>query len=223
MYIGILLFICLEQKNLAPSWQHWFGTDDLGRDLFCRVCLGTSISLALGLLAALIETMIGILWGALANRWMMRICDILSAIPPLLIAILLTAFLGAGFTTILLGITLVGWVNMARIVYGHLLQQRQREYVLAARMTGASSLRITLRHIIPNIRSSILATMALSVPAAIFLEAFLSFMGLGISAPYASLGSLIYEGIGAVYSYPWRFFIPSAIMVLLCICFKFET
>jgi ABC-type dipeptide/oligopeptide/nickel transport system permease subunit len=118
--------ICLAKKNLAPSWSYWFGTDDLGRDLFCRVCWGLRISLALAACVTLFETILGILWGSLAAyrwNWMIRFCDVLGALPSLLIVILLTAFLGAGFTTLFVGITLVGWVNPARIVYGTLLDQ----------------------------------------------------------------------------------------------------
>lgn len=217
--------IHLEKKNLPPSTEYWFGSDDLGRDLFCRTWWGARVSLTLGLTAALLDCLIGVFWGALAayvggwlDELLMRICDILYAIPSLLLVILLTALMGPGFKTILLAITLVGWINMARIVRAQILQIKEMDYVYAAKAFGASTLRIVSRHLIPNAIGPILATTALTIPTAIFLEAFLSFLGLGISAPYASWGSMIHEGIGAMQYYPWRLFVPAAAITVTMFC-----
>ena len=217
--------IHLEQKNRSPCKEYWFGSDDLGRDLFCRTCWGARVSLTFGITAALLDCIIGVFCGALAaylggwvDELLMRICDILYAIPSLLIVILLTALIGPGFKTILISISLVGWINMARIVRAQILQLKEMDYVHAAKALGASTLHILSRHLIPNAISPILVTMTLTIPSAIFLESFLSFLGLGISAPYASWGSMINEGIGAMQFYPWRLFIPAAAITTTIFC-----
>jgi oligopeptide transport system permease protein len=219
----------LEKKNLAPCWEYWFGSDDLGRDLFCRLWWGVRISLFLSLCAAWIEGLVGLLWGSIAayaGGWvdeiLMRICDLLGSIPSLLIAILCTSLLGSGFSSVLLSLVLVRWINLARIMRAKILQIKQMDYITSAKMMGASSVRIIAKHMLPNATSAIIPSLALSISTSIVQEAFLSVLGLGITAPYTSLGGLIYEGINAMPFYPWRFLIPSFIMVLLC-SFRLET
>lgn len=208
--------IHLELKNQAPSAEFWFGTDELGRDLFTRVWWGARISLFIGITAALIDAGIGVLWGAIAGyargkteEVMMRVCDILNSIPYLLIVILLTVIRGTGIFTILIAMTLTGWINMARIVRAQILQVGQTEFIAAAKVLGASPLRILFRHLIPNAMGPIIATMTLTVPTAIFTEAFLSFLGLGVQAPVASWGVMVSDGISAMRYYPWRLFFPA--------------
>ncbi len=150
----------------------------------------------------------------------MRICDILHTIPSLLMVILLTVYMGSGLKTIFIALALIGWINMARITRSQLLQIKESEYVLAAKAIGASAPRIILRHLIPNALGPILATMTLTIPAAIFLEAFLSFLGLGLQAPYASWGVMINDGIGAMEFYPWRLFFPSILITLTMLSFN---
>lgn len=211
--------IHLELKNHAPCSQFWFGTDELGRDLFTRVWWGARISLFIGVTAALIDATIGVIWGAAAAYFggkteeaMMRFCDVLHAIPYLLIVILLTVIRGTGIFTILIAMTLTGWINMARIVRGQMLQIQQTDFVAAAQTMGASNFRILFRHLIPNAMGPIIAAMTLTVPTAIFTEAFLSFLGLGVQAPIASWGVMVSDGVSAMRYYPWRLFFPAGMI-----------
>ncbi|PIS02837.1 MAG: diguanylate cyclase [Chlamydiae bacterium CG10_big_fil_rev_8_21_14_0_10_42_34] len=215
--------IQLELKNTAPCLKFWFGTDELGRDMFTRVWWGARISLFVGITAALIDMIVGILWGSIAayiggkaEELMMRVCDILHAIPYLLIVILLTVIRGSGIVTILIAMTLTGWINMARICRSQVLQLKQNDYITAARALGASPVRILFRHLLPNAMGPIIAAMTLTIPTAIFTEAFLSFLGLGIQAPAASWGVMLNDGVSAMRYYPWRLFFP-AIMITLTI------
>lgn len=219
--------INLSMKNLPPSATYWFGSDDLGRDIFCRAWWGARISLSIGIAAALLDGAIGVVWGAVAayfggwiDELMMRICDILHTIPALLMVILLTVYMGSGLKTIFIALALIGWINMARITRSQILQIKESDYVLAAKAVGAGASRIVMRHLIPNALGPILATMTLTIPAAIFLEAFLSFLGLGLQAPYASWGVMINEGIGAMEFYPWRLFFPSILITLTMLSFN---
>ena len=219
--------IHLELKNHPPSFQFWFGSDELGRDLFTRVCWGARISLFIGIAAALLDLAIGVLWGSIAafaggklEELMMRICDILYAIPYLLVVILLTVIRGSGIGTILIAMTCTGWINMARIVRGQILQIKELDYISAAIAIGASPSRILLRHLIPNAMGPIIAAVTLTVPTAIFTEAFLSFLGLGIQAPAASWGVMVNDGLSAMRYYPWRLIAPSVMITLTMLSFN---
>ena len=151
---------------------------------------------------------------------MMRVCDVLNTIPTLLMVLLLTVYMGSGLKTILIALGLFGWINMARIARAQILQIKQSDYVLAAKAVGASTSRIVLRHLIPNALGPILATVTMTIPAAIFTEAFLSFLGLGLQAPMSSWGVMINEGIGAMEFYPWRLFFPSILITLTMFSFN---
>lgn len=206
----------LANKNLAPSLSHWFGTDDLGRDLFTRTWYGARISLAIGIAAALIDLFIGMLWGGIAalaggrvDTIMMRIADILYALPYLMVVTLLILIFKPGLVSIILALTIIGWITMARIVRGQLMQLKTQEYILAARALGASFPRILLRHLLPNALGPIIVTLTLTIPSAIFVEAFLSFLGLGVQAPIASWGAMANDGLAAMRYYPWRLFFPA--------------
>lgn len=216
----------LALKNTSPSFQFWFGSDDLGRDVFTRVCYGARISLFVGFTAAIIDVSIGILWGGMAGLFggyvdelMMRIADILFAIPYLLIAILMMVVLGSGILSIILAITIMGWITMARIVRGQVLVIKEMEYVLAAKALGANFLHILLKHVLPNATGPILITLTLTIPSAIFAEAFLSFLGLGIQAPIASWGTMASESLSALQYYPWRLFFPAFFISLTMLSF----
>ncbi len=213
--------IHLELKNTPPGSQFWFGSDELGRDIFTRVWWGARISLFIGFAAALIDTILGVLWGSIAayyggkiDELMMRCADILYAIPYILVVILLTVIRGTGIQTILIAMTLTGWISMARISRGQILQIKQLDYISAAHAIGASSVRILFRHLIPNAIGPIIATMTLTIPMAIFTEAFLSFLGLGVQAPATSWGTMISDGVGAMRYYPWRLIFPSLMITL---------
>ena len=217
----------LPLKNTSPNRTFWFGTDELGRDLFTRIWWGARISLFVGVTAAFIDMIVGVLYGAFAGmvggkteEFMMRLSDILYSLPNLLIVILLMVIMKPGMTTILIALTITGWINMARIVRSQILQIKQNEFVLAARMLGASRWRLLFRHLIPNCIGSIVTTMTLTIPSAIFTEAFLSFLGLGIQAPIASWGTMASDGLSALRYYPWRLFFPAGFISASMLAFN---
>lgn len=217
----------LAGKNKKPSAEHWFGTDDLGRDVFVRVWYGARISLEVGFAAAFIDLIIGVIWGGLAGFYggrvdeiMMRIADILYAIPYLLVVILLMVVLEPGVGTIIIALTITGWIGMARIVRGQILQLKAQEFVLAARSLGADNNRLIFKHLIPNSLGPIIVTLSLTVPTAIFAESFLSFIGLGVSAPVASWGTMSNEGLSAMKYYPWRLMFPALFISITMLAFN---
>lgn len=217
----------LKLKNLSPSLKFWFGTDELGRDIFCRTWWGARISLTVGILAAIIDLIIGVLFGTISaliggrtDEIMMRICDILSSIPYTLTVILLMVVLGPGLITIIIALSITGWINMARILRSHILQIKELDFIKAAYVLGASKSRIIFRHLIPNSLGPILVTMTLTIPSAMFTEAFLSFLGLGVQAPKASWGVMINDSLAALRYYPWRLFFPAIIMTFTMIGFN---
>lgn len=219
--------IDLTIKNHPPSLQHWFGTDDLGRDLFIRVWYGARISLFIGIMAAIIDLFLGMLWGGIAalaggktDEYMMRFADILYSIPSLLVVISIMVVLGPGLHTILIAMTVLGWITMARVVRGQLLQIKQQGYVLAAYALGASFWRVLFKHMLPNAMGPIIVTLTLTIPSAIFTEAFLSYLGLGIQAPIPSWGSMASDAVAALEYYPWRLFFPAGLICLTMLAFN---
>lgn len=209
----------LALKNHPPSLRYWFGTDDLGRDIFIRTCWGARISLFIGITAATIDLAIGVLWGGLAahvggkvDALLMRVADILYALPYLLVVIMLMVVMGSGLIPIIVALTFTGWIGMARIVRGQILQLKQQEYILAAIALGAGSGRVLFKHLIPNAMGPIIVTMTFTIPVAIFTEAFLSFLGLGVQAPMASWGTMASDGLPAMRYYPWRLFFPALLI-----------
>jgi oligopeptide transport system permease protein len=218
----------LEKANLPPDSEHWFGTDNLGRDILVRVLYGARISLAIGIVASSINLIIGVIYGGISGFFggridsiMMRIVDILYSIPVLLYVILLMVVLEPGLTNIFIALGIAYWLRMARIVRGQILSIKELEYVLAARTIGAGHWRILFRHLIPNSMGPIIITMTLAIPEAIFTEAFLSFIGLGVSAPMASWGVLASEGITSLRSYPFQLFFPAAAISITMLAFNF--
>ncbi len=218
----------LMEANQAPSAQHWFGTDNLGRDLFIRVLYGARISLAIGIVASFINLTIGVIYGGIAgmlggrvDRIMMNIVDVLYGIPVLLYVILLMVLLKPGLMNIFIALGIAYWLGMARIVRGQILSLKEQEYVLAARTMGASNWRILSRHLIPGCMGPIIITMTLAIPEAIFTEAFLSFIGLGVAAPMASWGVLSSEGVTSLRSYPFQLFFPAMAISITMLAFIF--
>ncbi len=209
--------IDLASINLPPSMEHWFGTDDLGRDLFTRVALALRLSLAAGCSAALIDCFIGAVWGAGAamlggypDTIMMRLVDILASIPHSILAIVLLVIMGPGFATLLLAMVIAGWLTMARLMRAHTLTLMSKEYILSARLLGGGFFHIMRRHILSNSMGIIATSLLLTVPHAIFLESLLSFLGLGVPPPTPSLGGMVQESLAALPYYPWRLLIPAA-------------
>lgn len=218
----------LNETNRPPSADHWFGTDNLGRDLFIRVLYGARISLSIGIVASFINLTIGVIYGGIAgsfggrvDRIMMNIVDILYGIPVLLYVILLMVILMPGLTNIFIALGISYWLGMARIVRGQILSLKEQEYVLAARTIGANKWRILFYHLIPNSLGPIIITMTLAIPEAIFTEAFLSFIGLGVAAPMASWGVLASEGVASLRSYPFQLFFPAMAISITMLAFNF--
>jgi len=222
----------LDWQHLAvpPGLQasHWFGTDRLGRDLFVRTLHGVRISLLISLLASAVSLVIGVSWGALAgyvggrtDEWMMRFVDVLYSLPYLFIVIILTTLFDRGSLTVLLvAIGAVGWLTTARIVRGQTLTLKRREFVDAARATGVGVPGILARHIVPNLMGPVTVYATLTIPQMITFESFLSFLGLGVQEPLASLGSLINDGAQEMQSAPWMLVVPAVFLVTLLVCFN---
>ncbi|MEK3791963.1 ABC transporter permease [Paenibacillus sp. FSL R7-0204] len=217
----------LLSTNKPPSSDHWFGTDDLGRDIFVRTWYGARISLIVGLAAAAIDLFIGVIYGGIMGYFggrvdniMNKISEILYSIPYLLVVILLLVVLEPSLGTIILALTITGWITMSWIVRGEIMQLKNREFVLASRSMGAGSKRLLFKHLLPNAVGPIIVTITLSVPNAIFAEAFLSFLGLGVQAPIASLGSMISDSLTGWMYYPWRFLFPAILISLTMLSFN---
>jgi oligopeptide transport system permease protein len=205
-----------SQMDGAPNPLHWFGTDTLGRDMWARVWIGARVSLAIGFLAASLNGLIGVCVGGVSGYFggrldmvIMRVIDVLSGIPSLIVAILVMVVLGAGIMPLVIAMIIVGWVGSARLVRGQVLQLKGQEFVLAARKLGASDARIIARHLIPNTIGLIITNVTMTVPYAIFNEAFLSFIGLGVQPPNASWGLLARYGAQSFRVAPWQLFIPA--------------
>jgi oligopeptide transport system permease protein len=218
----------LVMNNKPPSREHWFGTDNLGRDLLTRVLYGARISLTVGVLASLIALGIGVPYGAISgyiggrvDEIMMRFLEVLYGLPFQLYVILLMVVLGAGLQNVLSAIGIVYWLDMARIVRGEVLSLKEREFVLAAKTMGVNTWSIIFRHLVPNAMGPIIVTMTLMIPQAIFTEAFLSFIGLGVAAPMASWGALASDGYPAIRVAPWALLFPAGAISITMLAFNF--
>lgn len=211
----------MSLRNASPGAAHWFGTDKMGRDIFVRILFGARISLSVGCLAAIINLIIGTIYGGIAgyvggkvDLVMMRIVDIIYSVPSMLYIVLIMLIFGASVVSIMLGISITCWIDMARIVRQEVKSLKEQEFTTAAFVLGASPARILFKHLLINTMGQIIVTVTLMVPQAIFTEAWLSFLGVGISAPMASWGTLAQDARDMIMSYPMQTVYP---MLAICI------
>lgn len=202
-------------QNQGPSTAHWFGTDKFGRDIFVRTLYGARISLTIGFLAAFLNGVIGVLYGGFSgfiggriDLIMMRIVDVITSVPSLLYIILIMMFLGNNIQSILIALCLTYWTGTARQVRSQILTLKHQDFVLAARVIGENKFQILTNHLIPNSMGPIIVTITFLIPQAIFQEAFLSFLGIGIQVPMASWGTLANDAIPALFTQPYQMFFP---------------
>jgi len=212
----------------SPGGQHLLGTDMLGRDLLSRLLYGARVSLVVGFLSALTAVFIGMVYGAISgyiggsvDNWMMRFVDSVYALPDLLVIILISIWTGQGIVGICLALSLVSWVGVARVIRGEVLKLKEEAFVEAARAMGSSPLRIIFKHILPNTIGVLMVALTLRIPAVIFAESSLSFLGLGIQPPLASWGSLAHEGWLALRFYPHLLVFPGVAIFLTVLAFNF--
>lgn len=212
----------------SPDGGHIFGTDDLGRDLFVRTMLGIRVTLMVAVVASLVSLLIGVSYGAVAgyvggrtDTIMMRLVDALYAMPFIFFVILLMALFDRSLLLIFVAIGAVKWLDMARIVRGQTLSIKNREFVQAARLAGVPTPRVILRHIAPNLLGVVVVYVTLTIPQAILVESFLSFLGLGIQEPQTSLGTLVDAGVPHAESAAWLLLIPATLLAVILLCFNF--
>lgn len=217
----------VEDRNMGPSSEHWFGTDALGRDIFTRVWKGGRVSMLIGVLGALIVSVVGCIYGGVCAYFggnvdtvLMRILEILVSVPYLIVVILISLITESkGVGSILLALTITGWCGTARLVRGQVLQVRQQEFIMAAQALGVSSWKIITRHLIPNTIGVIIVSATFEIPGFIFSEAFLSYIGLGVQSPDTSWGAMASEAQGNLMFYPYQLFFPSLMIALTMLSF----
>lgn len=214
--------------NAAPSAEHIFGTDSLGRDIYVRTLIGGRISLMVGIMGAMVAVLIGTLYGATSgflggrvDRIMMRILEILYAIPFMFLVIVLVTFFGRNIMLIFVAIGAIAWLDMARIVRGQTLSLRGKEFIEAAHVCGVSKWKIITRHIVPNVLGIVVVYSTLLIPSMILTESFLSFLGLGVQEPMTSWGALLQEGANTMEIAIWQLGFPAAFMILTLFCFNY--
>ncbi|PTI06976.1 peptide ABC transporter permease [Staphylococcus xylosus] len=213
-------------KEAGVKENFWFGTDQLGRDLWSRTWQGAQVSLFIGVVAALLDIFIGVIYGAISGFFggrldnvMQRIIEIVASIPTLIVVILFVLIFEPSIWTIILAMAITGWIGMSRVVRGEFLKLKNQEFVLASKTLGASKFKLIFKHILPNTLGVIVVTSMFTVPNAIFFEAFLSFIGIGVPAPRTSLGSLVNEGRAMLLIHPHELFIPALVLSLLILFF----
>ena len=218
----------LMSMNQGPSWQHPCGTDQMGRDLFIRILYGARISLTIGLVAAAINFVIGVVYGGISgyiggrtDMIMMRIVDILTSLPSLLYIVLIMLLFGSNVGSVILALCFTSWIGTARVVRSEVMRLKFSEYVLAARLAGANTRQLLVSHLIPNAMGPIIVSTAFLIPNAIFSESFLSFLGIGIQAPMASWGTLANDAIPMMLSAPHQMLFPVLAICLTMFSFNF--
>ena len=218
----------LERQYKNPSLSgFWFGTDEFGRSMFDRVWVGTRVSLYIAALVTAMDIVVGMSYGAISGYYggrvdnvMQRIVEILVGIPILVVAILTMLILKPGILSLTIAIGLTGWTSSARLIRGQVLRLKEQEFFLASRSLGANTFRLISKHLIPNVLYIVIITLMYTVPSAVFFEAFLSFIGLGIQPPNASLGALINDGADQMRYYPYLLIYPAIVQCLITVCFR---
>jgi oligopeptide transport system permease protein len=217
----------IEYANQGPSKTHWFGMDELGRDIFVRIWVGGRVSMLIGLVGAFVSLLVGAVYGGVSGYFggvvddiMMRIVEVLVGIPYMIIVILVSISLGKGLASLIIALCITSWTGLARLVRGQVLQLKESEYVLAAQMLGSSPIKIVLKHLLPNTLSVIIVSLTFQVPGFIFSEAFLSFIGLGVQPPYTSWGAMASLGQQQMAYYPHELFFPAAAISLTMLAFN---
>ncbi len=217
-----------KQQILIHQRRYLFGTDSLGRDLLVRMIYGGQVSIVIGLVGAVTSVLIGIIVGALAgyiggkfDYLVTRFIDIMYSLPYMMVVIILMALLGAGIFNLFIALAFVSWLTVARVVRGQIISLKNSEFVEAARSIGAGTGRIVFRHLVPNTLGVIIVFTTLRIPSFILMEAFLSFLGLGVQAPFATWGSLLQDGVEGMDLYPWRLFFPAMAMVIFLFATNF--
>ena len=235
LYYGKTPYLVIDPDTLVIAkartlWNrsYLFGTDALGRDILTRLMYGTRVSLLVAFVAAGVNLILGIVYGGISGYFggqvdmaMMRVVDIISTIPLTLYVILIMVLMGAGLQSIMVALGTTYWVDMARVVRGQVLSLKQQEFVLAAKTIGSSAKTILLAHLIPNAMGSILVTVTMLIPSAIFMEAFLGFLGIGLQPPLASLGTMCNDATENLRTCPYQLFIPALVIVLIMFAFNF--
>lgn len=217
----------IELANQGPSKTHWFGLDDLGRDIFVRVWIGGRVSILIGLVGTIVSLIIGTIYGGVSGYFggivddiMMRIVEVIVGIPYMIVVILVSIVLEKGLTSLIIALCITSWTGLARLVRGQVLQLKESEYVLAAQVLDASPLRIILKHLLPNTMSVIIVNITFQVPGFIFAEAFLSFIGLGVQPPYTSWGAMAALGQQQMMYYPHELLFPAVAISLTMLAFN---
>lgn len=217
----------MRDSLAPPSWKHLFGTDRLGRDIFTRVLYGSQIALQIGVLIILVQGTIGITAGLVAGSFggimdtvIMRVVDVFLAFPILALALVISAVIGPGLYNVIIALGLAGWTNFARLVRGDVLNIRENDYIEAAKALGASKSRLILRHILPNVLSSIIVLASLTLPSAILLSAAMSFFGLGAQPPMPSWGATVADGRGYLLQAPWISTFPGLAILVTVLAFN---
>jgi oligopeptide transport system permease protein len=218
----------LERQYKTPSLSgFWFGTDEFGRSMFDRVWVGTRVSLYIAALVTVMDLGVGLTYGSVSGYYggkvdniMQRIVEILNGVPILIIAVLTLLIFKPGILSLTIAIGLTGWTSAARLIRGQVLRLKEQEFFLASRSLGASTFRLIIKHLIPNVFYIVIITLMYTVPTAVFFEAFLSFIGLGIQPPAASLGALISDGADQMRFYPYLLIFPAAVLVTITISFR---
>ena len=235
LYYGIKPYLIADPAtrviyDKAKVWNHSYilGTDSLGRDILTRLMYGTQVSLLVAVIAVVVNLVIGIVFGGISgyiggmvDTVMMRIVDIISPIPLTLYVILIMVLMGSGIKSIIVAIGTTYWVDMARVVRGQVLSLKSQEFVMAAKTIGSSTKTILLQHLIPNAMGSILVTVTMLIPSAIFMEAFLGYLGIGLQPPLASLGTMCNDATQNLRSCPYQLFIPALVICLIMFGFNF--
>ena len=217
----------LTSVHMSPNSEHWFGTDELGRDIFTRVWVGGKVSLLIGIIGTVISLVIGCIYGGICGYYggkidmvLMRIVEILVGIPYMIVVILAAVVLGKGVTSLIVALCLTSWTGSARLIRGQIIQLKESEYVLAAKVLGAHPFRILMKHLIPNTLGVIIVNMTFEIPGFIFSEAFLSFVGLGVQPPNTSWGAMASIGQQQMDFFPHELFFPALAISITMLAFN---